>query len=73
MNMSEQFVPSGYAQGAQAPPESAIAPPITTITMGPNPNFSLVVAFIEEGLDEHYDRLAEEDLESILASVRFPS
>ena len=66
MSAQAIIVPPGYAQ-------DAIASPVTTITMGPNPDFSLVVAFIEEGLHEHYDRLAEEDLELLLAAMQFPS
>ena len=67
MSTQAPVVPLGYAS------QDAIAPPVSTIIMGPDPNFSLVVAFIEEGLHEHYDRLAEEDLELLLAGMQFPS
>jgi len=66
MSAQVDFVPPGYTQ-------DAIAPAIVII-MSTDPNFENVVTLADMALGhQHYDELAEEDLEGILASMQFPS
>lgn len=69
--MSEQFVPAGYAERAQAPHLSAIAP-FAVITVPTTPDWDAISLEIKE-LDALYDRLAEEDIERRQAEMQFPS
>ena len=61
MSAQVNFVPAGYTQDAIAP--------FAKIVIAGKPDWD---AILEEA-DVLYDRLAEDDLEGILAQMQFPS